>query len=185
MKIEHNTVVTITVKMYDAQGELLEESSEPLTYLQGHDDIFPMVEQALAGKSSGEAVTVHLEPEDAFGDYDAQLVVLVPLETLSDEIEIGSVVEGVAQTSNNEGSMGVDAGQDASDEDQRRLFTVTDIADGQAVLDGNHPLAGVAVRMDIIVLEVRPATPEEIEQAGSPTVPDFLSVKAPDGSRYH
>lgn len=182
MKIEPNTVVTIAVKMYDAQGELLEESSEPLTYLQGHDDIFPMVEQALEGKSAGEAVTVNLEPEDAFGDYDAQLVLLVPLEALSEEIEIGSVVEGVPQASDGEDQ---EADQEASDEDQRRLFTVTDIADGKAVLDGNHPLAGIAVRMDITVLEVRPATPEELEQADAPVVPDFLSVKAPDGSRYH
>ena len=137
--------------MYDAQGDLLEESSQPLTYLHGHEDIFPLVEQALEGKSVGDALTVHLEPEDAFGDYDPELVLLVPLENLGEGVEVGVQVEGEAESE----------GEDAP----RRLFTVTDIAEGKAVLDGNHPLAGLAIRLDVSVVEVRPASAEELAEA--------------------
>lgn len=170
MKIQPNALVSITVKMYDAQGDLLEASSQPLMYLHGHEDIFPRVEQALAGKSVGDALTVHLEPEDAFGDYDPELVLLVPVESLGEGVEVGVQVEGEPQ-SEGEASL-------------RRLFTVTDIAEGKAVLDGNHPLAGLALRLDVTVVDVRPATAEELDEANQLTVPSFLSVAAPDGSRY-
>lgn len=170
MQIQKSAVVSIAVKMFDAQGELLEESREALTYLQGHDDIFPRVEAALEGKRAGDTLTVYLEPEDAFGDYDADLVLLVPVESLGEGVAIGAQVEGAPD--------GVVA--DA----ERRMFTVTDIGNGKAVLDGNHPLAGLAIRMDITVVEVRPATADELSSADSPTVPGFLAVAAPDGSRF-
>lgn len=170
MKIQPHALVSIKVKMYDAQGDLLEESSQPLTYLHGHEDIFPLVEQALEGKSVGDALTVHLEPEDAFGDYDPELVLLVPLENLGEGVEVGVQVEGEAESE----------GEDAP----RRLFTVTDIAEGKAVLDGNHPLAGLAIRLDVSVVEVRPASAEELAEAEQASVPSFLSVLAPDGNRY-
>ncbi len=175
MKIQTHALVSINIKMYDAQGDLLEQSTQPLTYLQGHDDIFPLVEQALEGKSVGDALTVHLEPEDAFGDYDAELVLLVDLEALGEDIEIGSVVEGEPE--------GESEGAGRSNH-PHRLFTVTDMGEGKAVLDGNHPLAGLAIRLDVSVVDVRPATPEELAQVDEPSVPSFLSVKAPDGSQY-
>lgn len=176
MKIQPHALVSIHIKMYDAQGDLLEQSSQPMTYLHGHDDIFPRVEAELDGKGVGDALTVHLEPEDAFGDYDPELVLLVPLEALGEGIEIGAQVAGEPE------------GEEISAQDaqaQRRIFVVTDIADGKAVLDGNHPLAGLALRLDIEVMEVRAATNEELAQAQQEVVPEFLSVVAPDGKPYH
>lgn len=170
MKIEKNALVSIQVRMYDAQGDLLEQSSEPLTYLHGHEDIFPRVEADLTGREAGDSLTVYLEPEDAFGDYDADLVLLVPLELLGGEVAIGSRIEG--------------APDGVVTDDQRRVFTVTDIGDGKAVLDGNHPLAGIAIRMEITVVDVRHATADELAEADQPTVPGFLSVAAPDGMRF-
>lgn len=162
MKIRDGALVSLDVKMYDAQGELLEQSGEPLQYLHGHEDIFPRIEEALDGKEAGAHVTLQLEPEDAFGDYDADLVMLAPVEDLGEGVTVGLRVEA-------SGPQGED----------RCVFTITDIAEGMAVLDGNHPLAGMALRFDIRVLAVREATEQELEDAESPRLPDFLRLPDP------
>jgi FKBP-type peptidyl-prolyl cis-trans isomerase SlyD len=162
MKISDGVLVSLAVKMYDAQGELLEQTEEPLQYLHGHEDIFPRIEEALAGKEVGAHVTLQLEPEDAFGDYDADLVMLAPVDDLGEGVTVGLRVEA-------SGPQGED----------RCLFTVTDIAEGMAVLDGNHPLAGMALRFDIRVLDVRLATVQELEDAELPRLPDFLRLPDP------
>lgn len=168
MKIEQGALVSLDVTMYDAQGNLLERSDEPLVYLHGHGDVFPRIEEALAGKEAGEKVALQLEPEDAFGDYDPALVLLMPLENLGEGVEVGMQVEG-------DGGQGVPG----------RIFTITDIAEGMAVLDGNHPLAGFALRLDITVIEVRGASEEELEQADAPRLPDFLRLAEPRQTTLH
>jgi FKBP-type peptidyl-prolyl cis-trans isomerase SlyD len=89
-------------------------------------------------------VRIQLEPEQAFGEYDTDLVRLEPAGRYGDGLAVGMEVE--------EGS---------------RLYTVTDIAGGQVVLDGNHPLAGMALRFSLDVLAVRNAKPEEIARGVS------------------
>lgn len=168
MKIDQGALVSLDVTMYDAQGVLLEHSGEPLVYLHGHDDLFPRVEEALAGKEAGARVALQLEPEEAFGDYDPSLVMLTPLDNLGEGVEVGMRVEA-------------DGGEGAAG----RIFTITDIAEGMAVLDGNHPLAGFALRFDITVLEVRAASPEEIADADSPRLPEFLRLAEPRPTRLH
>ncbi len=168
MKIDQGALVSLDVTMYDAQGILLEHSEEPLVYLHGHDDLFPRVEEALAGKEVGARVALQLEPEDAFGDYDPALVMLMPLDNLGQGVEVGMRVEG----DGGEGTTG-------------RIFTITDIAEGMAVLDGNHPLAGFALRFDITVLEVRAASPEELADADSARLPEFLRLAEPRPTRLH
>src|SRR5512136_1891935 len=110
MKIDKGALVSLEVAMYDAQGNLLVRSDEPLVYLHGHDDIFPRVEAALLGKEAGARVELQLEPEEAFGDYDPALVLLMPLENLGEGVEVGMRVEG-------------DGGQAT----EGRIFTITDI----------------------------------------------------------
>ncbi len=162
MKIADDALVSLEVSMYDAQGHLLDKTEEPLQYLHGHEDIFPRIEEALAGKEVGAHLMLHLEPEDAFGEYDPELVMLTPVDDLGNEVTVGLRVEA--------------AGPDGED---RCVFMITDIADGMAVLDGNHPLAGMALRFDIHVVDVRQATGQEIEDADTPRVPDFLRVADP------
>ena len=168
MKIAHGTLVSLDVILYDAQGNLLERSEEPLVYLHGHEDIFPRVEEALAGKQAGDQVSLQLEPEDAFGDYDPELVTLVPLERLGEGAQVGMKVEGDGST----GSAG-------------RIFTITDVAEGVAVLDGNHPLAGMALRLAINVVEVRAATAEALTDAEPSRLPDFLRLAEPRSGHLH
>lgn len=162
MKITEGALVSLDVKMYDAQGELLEQSDVPLQYLHGHEDIFPRIEQALTGKEVGAHIMLQLEPEDAFGDYDADLVMLAPVDDLGGDVTVGLRVEAT-------GPQGED----------QCVFTITDIADGMAVLDGNHPLAGMALRFDIRVVGVRQATEQELEEADAPRLPDFLRLPDP------
>ena len=167
MKIADGTLVSIDVEMYDAQDSLLERSEEPLTYLHGHGDIFSRIEEELSGKATGADVSVHLEPEEAFGDYDPDLVILVRVEDIGEGASVGMRVDGV------------DIGALPA------VYTITDIAEGMAVLDGNHPLAGFALRFEIKIIDVRQATEEEIESTEAPAVPDFLHVAEASGRTLH
>ena len=167
MKITDGALVTIDVSMYDAQGNLIEKSDTPLTYLHGHSDIFDGIEHELSGKEPGAKVSVKLEPEEAFGDYDPELVTLTPVEKLGEGVEIGMQVDG--------------ASVDLPD----GIYIITDIAEGMAVLDGNHPLAGYALRFEVKVLDVQEATDDQIEAAESTEVPDFLRVADSSGRTLH
>jgi FKBP-type peptidyl-prolyl cis-trans isomerase SlyD len=88
-----------------------------------------------------------LEPEDAFGEYDAELVRVETPDRFPDDVKVGMEFEEAVD----------------EDESATRIFTVTDIADGKVVVDGNHPLAGQRLRFDCRVLDVRQATPDELE----------------------
>jgi len=148
MKIAKNTVVTVHYKLSDAQGNLIEESREPMVYLHGgYENTLPKIEQALDGKDVGFQTSLQVEPEDAFGEYDAELVKIESRDRLPSPIEVGMQFEGTP---------------DAGEDEESMIFTVTDIADDKVVLDGNHPLAGVALRFDLNVADVRAATDEEI-----------------------
>lgn len=147
MQIAQDTVVALEVQLSDAHGNLIQQSAEAVQYLHGgYDGIFPLVERALAGRAQGEKIDVRLEPEDAFGEYDAELVRLAERAQCPPELEVGMQFE-------QEGGA-----------DELLFYTVTDVADDQVVLDGNHPLAGMALRFACTVVSVRAATAEEIER---------------------
>jgi FKBP-type peptidyl-prolyl cis-trans isomerase SlyD len=149
MKIAKNTVVTVRYKLSDAQGNLIEESQEPMVYLHGgYENTLPKIEEALDGKENGYQTVIQVEPDDAFGEYDANLVKVEPRNRLPTPLEVGMQFEGMPD--------GNEEGEEAL------IFTVTDIADDKVVLDGNHPLAGMALRFDLNVTEVREASDEEI-----------------------
>ncbi|MCL4746831.1 MAG: peptidylprolyl isomerase [Burkholderiaceae bacterium] len=152
MQVEDDVWVTVRYRLYDAQGEEVEPGERELTYLQGgYGAVFEQIEQALAGQQIGFATSVYLEPEDSFGDYDAQRVRLIPRARLPEQLEVGMTFEGVP---------GEEDGDD--DDDGGNLFIVTDITDEAVVLDGNHPLAGMALRFALEVIDLRGATQEEI-----------------------
>jgi FKBP-type peptidyl-prolyl cis-trans isomerase SlyD len=147
MQVTKDTVVTLTYELLDSDGELIESSETPVEYLHGgYDGIFPRVEEALSGKSVGEECRIRLEPEDAFGDYDAELVRMEPREKFPGNIEVGMRFEG----------RGEDTGTMV-------IYTVTDIAEDKVVVDGNHPLAGQTLQFACTVTGVRAATEEELE----------------------
>lgn len=152
LKIAKNTVVSVQYKLFDAQGNLLEQSDEPMVYLHGgYDGTFPKIEEQLEGHEVGFETQLKLEPEDAFGDYDAELIKIEPRQRFPEPLEIGMQFEGIPEQENDE-----------DDDDEPLIYTVTDIAEDKVVLDGNHPLAGVALCFWLKVSEVRTATAEEI-----------------------
>ena len=146
MHIAMNTVVSLTYELRDADGIILEASADPVNYLHGgYDGIFPRVEEELHGKHVGDRIDLILEPLDAFGEYDEELVQVEPASAFpSEQLEIGMQFEG----------------EDPSGDVV--LYTITDIADGQVVVDGNHPWAGERINFKCNVTAIRPATKEEI-----------------------
>jgi FKBP-type peptidyl-prolyl cis-trans isomerase SlyD len=147
MKIAQNTVVSVNYKLSDAQNNLIEDGAQPMVYLHGgYENTLPKIEEELDGKDVGYTSTIQIEPEDAFGDYDPNLVKVEERNRLPEPIEVGMQFEGMAE----------------GGDEEPVIFTVTEIADDKVVLDGNHPLAGMALRFDLSVIDVRAATPEEI-----------------------
>jgi FKBP-type peptidyl-prolyl cis-trans isomerase SlyD len=147
MLIARNTVVTLKYSVKDTDGAAVDEGAAPLVYLHGgYSGIFDRIEEELQGKDVGAELEVKLEPEDAFGEYDAELVAIEPRQLFPDNIEVGMQFE--------RGS------EDGEDDDA--LFIITDIADDKVVVDGNHPLAGIALIFSCTVTAVRAATAEEI-----------------------
>ena len=146
MQVAKNTVVTLSYRVTDSDGNVVDDGAHPIVYLHGgYDGIFPRLEEALQGKSVGEALEVKLQPEDAFGDYDAELIMIEPRSLFPDNIEVGMQFVGAP----------VEGGEEM-------LYTVTDIAGDKVVVDGNHPYAGQAVHFQCTVTEVRAATPDEV-----------------------
>jgi len=149
MKIAKNTVVTVNYKLSDAQNNILEDGQEPIVYLHGgYENTLPAIEEALDGKEVGYSTVIQVEPEEAFGEYDPALVRMEDRDKFPSPLEVGMQFEGVPEETGNL--------------DEPHIFVVTDIADEKVVLDGNHPLAGIALRFALNVAEVRPATEEEI-----------------------
>ncbi|MFT3955976.1 MAG: peptidylprolyl isomerase [Piscinibacter sp.] len=154
MLISSPCVVTLTWRLQDTQGNLIDELPEPLEFFYGGDDLLEKVEEALLEQTTGFATTLHLEPEHAFGDYDPALVFFESRAIMPEGVDVGLQFDGPPP-----GSKTPDMPADA-------IYTVTEVYPEHVVLDGNHPLAGIALRLDLVVRDVREATEEEIE-AGS------------------
>jgi FKBP-type peptidyl-prolyl cis-trans isomerase SlyD len=173
MPITSPCVVSLTWKLQDTQGNLIDELQDPVEFFFGGDDLLAKVEEALTGQESGFATVLHLEPEHAFGDYVPELVFFEARSVFPDAVEVGMQFDGVPPGAATPG-MPSDA-----------IYTVTEVYPGHVVLDGNHPLAGMALRLDLVVREVRDATDEEIA-AGSVGQPVFTVMNtAPSGTQLH
>lgn len=152
-QVAKNTVVTLDYNVTDPDGQVVDVGEDPIVYLHGgYDDIFPKIEEMLHGKKTGESIVVKMQPDEAFGEYDAELVQIEPRGRFPKELQVGMQFEGLPE---------------GGDDDDMLIYRVTGIADGKVVLDGNHPLAGMALVFTCTVTNVRPATPEEIGAGGA------------------
>jgi FKBP-type peptidyl-prolyl cis-trans isomerase SlyD len=146
MQVAKDTVVALSYELFDTDGNLIEKTEQPIEYLHGgYDGIFPLVERALDGKNIGDTCRVRLEPDDAFGEYDAELVHVEPRAKFPGNVGVGMQFEGRSSTS-----------------DEMLVYTVTDIAEDKVVVDGNHPLAGQTLDFACTISAVRTATDEEV-----------------------
>jgi len=151
MHIDAPCVVSLTWELNDGQNRPIDKLVQPMEFFYGGDDLLQKVEESLVGHGPGAELALHLEPEHAFGDYDAGLVCFEPRELFPAELETGMAFEGLP-----EGHQTPDMPADA-------IYLVTEIYPSHVVLDGNHPLAGMSLRLLMKVVDVREATPEEIE----------------------
>ena len=144
MHITKDTAVTLSYKITDpATGKPLDAGH--VAYLHGgYENIFPKVEAALDGQTTGFATTLELAEEDAFGARDESLVRTIPKSEFPPGVKVGGQLQGVG----NDG--------------QPQVFNVVKIKGPEVHLDGNHPLAGQALRFSCKVTAVRAATAEEI-----------------------
>ena len=150
MKIAKDTVVSLRYELIDVNGgAVLEKSDNPISYVHGgYDGIFPTVEEALHGKKVGDTVSVKMEPDDAFGEYEHDLVRVESRDSFPKDIEVGMQLEGGAE--------------DDDDEDYM-LYTIVEVTDKEVTVDGNHPLAGKTLNFNATVTDVRAATKEELD----------------------
>lgn len=174
MLISAPCVVSLTWRLQDTQGNLIDELAEPLEFMFGGDDLLAKVEEALEGQETGFETTLHLEPEHAFGDYRPELVFFEARSLFPDGIEPGMQIDGPPQ-----GAVTPDMPADA-------IYTVTEVYPEHVVLDGNHPLAGIGLRLALKVRDVRAATDDEVE-TGTVGTPAFtvLNAAPPPGSQLH
>ena len=174
MEITEQCVVALTWTLKDTLGEELDVLDEPVEFVVGGNDLLARIEQALQGHAVGATLALHIEPEEAFGDYNEKLLFLEPRALFPAELEEGMAFEGSALPA----GCSSEAPKDA-------LYTVSEIYPEHVVLDGNHPLAGIAIRLDLKVCGVREATQEEIGGGTAGTGFFRFQPQNPDGDLLH
>jgi FKBP-type peptidyl-prolyl cis-trans isomerase SlyD len=161
MQIVKNSVVSFDYTLKDPDGNLIDssEGNEPLSYIQGLGHIIPGLERAMDGKQSGDQFQITIPPEDAYGQYDEELVQTIPKKHFEQNVEI---VPGMQFTAEREG--------------QHYTITVIEVQKEDIIVDGNHPLAGIELNFDVNIKEVREATSEELSHG---------HVHGPGGHHHH
>lgn len=148
MQIGDQKVVTLHYTLTDNDGKVIDKSEDgSFAYLHGASNIIPGLEDALAGKSAGEEMSVAVSPEQAYGVRDESMLQQVPKNMFEDTSQIAVGTQFHAQGPNGE----------------MLVVTVMDVQEEHVVVDGNHPLAGVELNFDVKIIDVRDASEEEVE----------------------
>lgn len=142
--INEGTIAFLDMKMSDLQGVLLgQDASVPVVI--GREDVFPALEKLLIGKKVGDEFSASFEPEQAFGEFEPELIRKIPASLLGPHVEVGMKLEGVP-----------------GEKSDGNIYVVEHIDDKDAIINGNHPLSGMGLKFDIKVVKVEKATPEKI-----------------------
>lgn len=147
--IKPGKFVSLTYTIADSDGNLMEQNDIPVSYIHGGEtELIGGMDKAVAGKGVGATVEVLVPPEDGLGAHDPALTFTDDLENVPPEFRrVGAEVP--MQGANGE----------------TKTFYVTKIEDGKLTVDGNHPLAGKTLKIRVKILEVRDATPEDMQPA--------------------
>ena len=140
MNIEKDCVVAIHYKLTDDEGTLIDssEGQDPLTYLHGQHAIIPGLENALEGKTAGDAFQVDVQPEEGYGEINPEMIQSVPRSAFEgiENLEPGMPLQA------NDGSGNV------------HHVTVREVTDEAVTIDANHPLAGQDLTFELTLVEV-------------------------------
>ena len=158
-RVEKDKIVTITYRIVDEGGQVVEHNDVPVSYLHGgRSDLLEKIEQGLDGARAGDSVNIEVAPAEGFGEPDPDLTYTDSIENVPPEYRM---VGAQAEFQNDRG--------------EQKTFLVTKIENDQLTLDGNHPLAGKTVTFHVKVVQVRDATPQELA-AGGPASPFGLDL---------
>ena len=173
MRIEAPCVVSLSWTLTDAQNQPIDELDPAVEFFYGGDDLLSAVEEALSGHEAGDEVQVQLEPEQAFGDYRPELVCFEDRSLFPAELEAGMAFEGLP------------AGAATPDMPADAVYVVTEVYPSHVVLDGNHPLAGMALRLRMKVVDVREATDDEVAARSVGNAPVSVLAGTPADGPLH
>lgn len=148
MQVTKDKVVTVEYRMVDLKGTLVDSSDdhESLSFIQGAGSVFPAIEEQVAGGRMGDRLTFTLEPEQAYGERNDELRRAIPREQFLFD---GDVQPGMTFNRRNE-------------DGRKRMVTVTEVDDKAVTVDANHPLAGVRLNVDLVIVDVRDAVEDEL-----------------------
>ncbi|NOZ78407.1 MAG: peptidylprolyl isomerase [Acidobacteria bacterium] len=145
-KVAEDMMVSIDYTLMDDEGAVIESSdgADPLSYLHGHGQIIPGLEKALEGRAAGDTAEIHIPARDGYGEHDPERMITVSRDMFGFDVTQGDFVE-------------------AEQQDGTTIpFQVVDLTETEVTLDGNHPLAGKNLNFSVTVVDVRPATEEEL-----------------------
>ena len=146
-EIQNDQVVSFHYTLTDGNGEVIDKSEgQPLVYLHGAGNIIPGLENALAGKKVGDKLVVNVPAAEGYGEYSVELVQEVPRNMFQGVDQIQPGMQFQAQT-----------------DEGIQVVTVKDVTDTAVIVDGNHPLAGQDLNFDVEIVEIRPASQEELD----------------------
>ena len=147
--IGDNLIVNIHYTLTDDDDKVLDSSTdfEPLVYLHGANNIIPGLENALTGKAEGDTLQVYIDPDEAYGASNPELIYTADIASFQniDDIKVGMKFET------------------RTPEDNMQLVTVIEIDGDLVTIDSNHPLAGLSLNFDVEIISVREPTPEEMD----------------------
>ena len=148
--VADDLVVRLDYTLTLGGGEVYDSSEEsgPLEYLQGHGQLIPGLEQALYDMAVGDEKDVVVTPDLAYGEYDSEAVQELPRDMFPAEMEL-------------EAGMAIDLYDEDAEEELEA--TIDDVDDDTVVVNFNHPLAGETLNFHVRIVDIRPATPEELD----------------------
>lgn len=174
MLITPPCVITLTWTLRDSLNEIVAEQKTPATYFYGGGDLLPKIEEALLAHKKSDQLDLYLEPEHAYGDYDSDLVFFEPRSIFPEPIEPGMQFDVLPAGAKN-----------PPIQTQDTIYTVTEVYNDYVVLDGNHPLAGISLKLHILIKDVRQATSDEIEASSLAKMDFVVADMLPLGQKLH
>lgn len=151
--IKKDMVVSIKYRLTNNSGEVLDEADteNPFSYLHGHQQVIPGMENGLEGLKKGDTTKLTITPDEGYGDVNEQLKLTLKKDVFPKDFPVEEGMQFQADLGNG----------------RRGVFYIVEVAGNEVKVDGNHPLAGETLNFEIEVIEVRKATPEELEHGHS------------------
>ena len=145
-EIKKGKIVAFSYELKDDEGDLIEQSEQPLEYLHGSNNIIPGLEREMEGLKVGDTKTISVAPEEGYGEYDDSLVFDVPRGNFPQDMDIQIGMEFKTDT-----------------DDGEMIVVVNNVTDEAVEVDGNHPLAGENLHFSVKVEGIRDATAQELQ----------------------